>query len=82
MTVFFDRFEEYREAIIDSLIATKINHWDQSVRELTAQSLHRLAPLAATYVCECVVPELLRLCTSEVLYDRHGSILALAEIAR
>lgn len=78
----FVRFDEYREAIIDSLLATKVNHWDESVRALSSQSLSRLAPLAVGYMRELVLPQLLQQCTSEDLYERHGSVLALAEIVR
>lgn len=36
------RHEEYRDSMIEHLVNVSLRHWDMSMRELAAQSLHRI----------------------------------------
>lgn len=44
ISVFIAQFEEYTIPLIDHLITRKVDHWDCSIRELTAKALHNLTP--------------------------------------
>ncbi|KAK5913976.1 hypothetical protein CgunFtcFv8_008450 [Champsocephalus gunnari] len=80
ITVFIASFPEYTEAMIDHLIAMKINHWDSVIRELATKALHNLTPQAADYMATTVLPKLLPMAVGIDLHGRHGAILACAEI--
>ncbi|GAB6032084.1 hypothetical protein CHUAL_010448 [Chamberlinius hualienensis] len=80
ISVFIAQYPEYTKALINHLIELKINHWDSSIRELTSLSLHKLAPLACSYMKCTVLSALLPLATGSDMNTRHGAILSLAEI--
>nr|XP_020023734.1 tubulin-specific chaperone D-like [Castor canadensis] len=66
--------------MIDHLLTMKINHWDGTIRELSAKALHNLAPRAPEYSATHVLPALLPMTLSPDLHVRHGAILSCAEI--
>ncbi|KAK5856207.1 hypothetical protein PBY51_007816 [Eleginops maclovinus] len=80
ITVFIASFPEYTKAMIDHLIALKINHWDSVIRELATKALHNLTPQAPDYMATTVLPKLLPMAVGIDLHGRHGAILACAEI--
>uniref|UniRef100_A0A8D3D3D2 Tubulin-specific chaperone D n=1 Tax=Scophthalmus maximus TaxID=52904 RepID=A0A8D3D3D2_SCOMX len=80
ISVYIASFPEYTGAMIDHLIAMKINHWDGVIRELASKALHNLTPQAPDYMATTVLPKLLSLAVGIDLHSRHGAILACAEI--
>ncbi|KAM3598938.1 uncharacterized protein V6R79_024426 [Siganus canaliculatus] len=80
ISVYIASFPEYTKAMIDHLIAMKINHWDSVIRELSTQALHNLTPQAPEYMTSTVLPKLLPMAVGIDLHSRHGAILACAEI--
>ncbi|XP_054462818.1 tubulin-specific chaperone D [Anoplopoma fimbria] len=80
ISVYVASFPEYTKAMIDHLIAMKINHWDGVIRELSTKALHNLTPQAPDYMATTVLPQLLPLAVGFDLHGRHGAILACAEI--
>ncbi|XP_058024468.1 tubulin-specific chaperone D [Ahaetulla prasina] len=80
ISVYVAGFPEYTQPMIDHLINMKINHWDRVIRELSAEALHNLTPLAPEYITREVLPKLLPLAVGIDLHTRHGAILACAEI--
>lgn len=42
ISVFIAQFEEYTLPLIEHLIQRKVDHWDTSIRELTAKALYNL----------------------------------------
>uniref|UniRef100_A0A3Q3G3V6 Tubulin-specific chaperone D n=1 Tax=Labrus bergylta TaxID=56723 RepID=A0A3Q3G3V6_9LABR len=80
ISVYVASFPEYTKAMIDHLIAMKINHWDSAIRELSAKALHNLTPQAPEYMATTVLPQLLPMAVGIDLLGRHGAILACAEI--
>ncbi|TNM96804.1 hypothetical protein fugu_014960 [Takifugu bimaculatus] len=80
ISVYIAGFPEYTKAIIDHLTVMKINHWDDTIRELSSKALHNLTPRAPDYMAETVLPRLLPLTVGSDLLSRHGAILACAEI--
>ncbi|XP_061830382.1 tubulin-specific chaperone D-like [Nerophis lumbriciformis] len=79
-SVYISSFPEYTNAMIDHLVAMKINHWDSSIRELTSKALHNLTPQAPDYMATSVLPQLLLMAVAPDLHGRHGAILACAEV--
>uniref|UniRef100_A0A1B0D4Y0 Tubulin-specific chaperone D n=1 Tax=Phlebotomus papatasi TaxID=29031 RepID=A0A1B0D4Y0_PHLPP len=77
---FIAQFEEYTKPLIDHLIEKKVNHWDLSIRELTAKTLHKLTKHDPKYMRDQIVPKLFDLTDSLDVNTRHGSVLALGEI--
>uniref|UniRef100_A0A4W6G125 Tubulin-specific chaperone D n=1 Tax=Lates calcarifer TaxID=8187 RepID=A0A4W6G125_LATCA len=78
--VYIASFPEYTNAMIDHLVAMKINHWDSVIRELATKALHNLTPQAPDYMATTVLPQLLPMAVGIDLHSRHGAILACAEI--
>ncbi|KAM6957131.1 tubulin-specific chaperone D [Aplochiton taeniatus] len=81
ISVYIASFPEYTKAMIDHLLAMKINHWDGVIRELSTKALHNLTPQAPDYMAATVLPQLLPMATGIDLHGRHGAILACAEIS-
>uniref|UniRef100_A0A665URZ8 Tubulin-specific chaperone D n=1 Tax=Echeneis naucrates TaxID=173247 RepID=A0A665URZ8_ECHNA len=79
-SVYIAGFQEYTHAMIDHLIAMKINHWDGVIRELATKALHNLTPQAPDYMATTVLPQLLPMAVGLDLHNRHGAIMACAEI--
>ena len=73
-------YPEYRYALWSHLHTVKLFHWDADIRELSAQALGRFAVLDAKYAIDTVLADLLERTTSAQLFERHGSVLAIAEI--
>nr|CAB3266849.1 tubulin-specific chaperone D-like [Phallusia mammillata] len=73
-------YKEYTTALINNLTTQKRDHWDDSIRWLTAQSMHKLTKLKSDYVATTVLNKLVPLCTGMDLITRHGSILIVAEV--
>uniref|UniRef100_A0A3Q3WQ25 Tubulin-specific chaperone D n=1 Tax=Mola mola TaxID=94237 RepID=A0A3Q3WQ25_MOLML len=80
ISVYIASFPEYTKAIIDHLVALKINHWDGVICELSSKALHNLTPQAPDYMAATVLPQLLPMAVGIDLHGRHGAILACAEI--
>lgn len=66
--------------MIDHLMKLKFNHFDESVRELTAQALGNLAVIEPSYVKETVVPALVTFCNDSDTFTSHGALLSLGSI--
>lgn len=73
-------FPEYTMAVIDHLLETKVNHWDDVIRKLATKALHNLTPRAPDYMAATVLPRLLTMATGVDLHTRHGAIMACAEV--
>ncbi|XP_056642378.1 tubulin-specific chaperone D [Diorhabda sublineata] len=80
ISVYIAQFDEYSEALIDHLTVRKVDHWDLSIRELTAKALFNITPKNPDYIISKTVPSLLEKTNSIDLNARHGSILAIGEI--
>lgn len=68
--------------MIDYLVATSCRHWDRSVRDLSAQALYKLAGIDPKYMIDCVIEKLIPEINHSDLEIRHGSLMAIGEIAR
>ncbi|KAI8799511.1 tubulin folding cofactor D C terminal-domain-containing protein [Cladochytrium replicatum] len=74
------RFDEYRPHIIQHLSQFSVLHWDRAVRELAAQTLHKLTYVDAPYIQEHVLQPLLKRHADTALIARHGALLAISEV--
>lgn len=45
ISVFIAQFDEYTIPLVDHLVSRKVDHWDCSIRELAAKTLHNLTPM-------------------------------------
>ena len=80
LSAFIADYDEYKQPIIDHLLEHKYNHWDQSIRELTAQALFKLTACCPDYMAFNVLPKLLKYSFSIDLNTRHGALISLAEL--
>ncbi|XP_066141125.1 tubulin-specific chaperone D [Euwallacea fornicatus] len=80
ISVFIAQFDEYANPLIDHLVARKVDHWDCSIRELTAKALHNLTSQAPHYLIEKVLPKLFEKTESIDLNCRHGAVIAVGQI--
>lgn len=74
-------FKEYTKSFIDHLCERKVDHWDTEIQWLAAKSLNKFTQLSPLYMSADVLEKLLPMCTGIDLMGRHGSIIAVAEIA-
>uniref|UniRef100_A0A452FBW0 Tubulin-specific chaperone D n=1 Tax=Capra hircus TaxID=9925 RepID=A0A452FBW0_CAPHI len=81
-SMFIAGFPEYTQPMIEHLVTMKINHWDGTIRELSAKALRNLAQRAPEHTACEVFPRLLSMTQSPDLHTRHGAVLACAEVAR
>ncbi|VBB27689.1 unnamed protein product [Acanthocheilonema viteae] len=74
------KYSMYTQAIIEYLISFKIIHWDEEIRLLSAEALHRLCAFDPSFVSTQVLKKLMPLVSSESLIMRQGGVVALASI--
>lgn len=77
---FIAQYDEYTNSLIDHLIEKKVNHWDSSIRELTAKALNRLAKIAPSYFRDNVLDSLFKITDSIDINARHGAVLGIGEV--
>jgi len=82
MTVapFIAQFPEYKQALADHLLSTKLSHWERSLRELTSKALAALVPTQPGFLQTTAVDMLLPLCLNSILEARHGAALGVGEL--
>lgn len=71
--------QKYLTLCLDHLIDEKVNHWDEEIRVITSKAIARLLMVDATSAGERL-RKLLPYCSSARLADRHGGLLAVANI--
>lgn len=74
------KYPEYIKPLVDHLVDLKYNHFDLSVRELTAGALASLAELDPDYVQHSILNKLLPVCTEADNYTSHGAILSVSAV--
>lgn len=67
--------------LLDHLLQKKINHWDVTIRELAAKALNRLTKRSPAHMANAVMQKLFELTDSIDVNTRHGSVVALGEVA-
>ncbi|GAQ86916.1 Beta-tubulin folding cofactor D [Klebsormidium nitens] len=77
---FVAQFEEYRQPLIDHVMATKINHWEKALRELAAEALALLVPRDPALFTLKILLQLVASTLSADLPQRHGATLAVGEV--
>ncbi|CAG7704511.1 unnamed protein product [Allacma fusca] len=74
------KYSEYTRPMIDHLIDLKFNHFDTSVRELTAEALANMVDLDPEYVQEVTLNKLLPVCAEMDNHTSHGAILCVSAV--
>ena len=77
---FIAQFPEYKQALADHLLSTKLSHWERSLRELTSKALAALVPTQPGFFQSTAVDTLLPLCLNSILEVRHGAALGVGEL--
>jgi len=77
---FIAQFPEYKHALADHLLSTKLSHWERSLRELTSKALAALVPTQSGFFQTTAVDMLLPLCLNSILEVRHGAALGVGEL--
>uniref|UniRef100_A0A6P7FPZ1 Tubulin-specific chaperone D n=1 Tax=Diabrotica virgifera virgifera TaxID=50390 RepID=A0A6P7FPZ1_DIAVI len=80
ISVYIAQFQEYSIPLIDHLLVRKVDHWDPSIRELTAKALHNLTSNNLEYMVLSVLPSLLEKTNTIDLNARHGSVISIGEV--
>jgi hypothetical protein len=55
---FVIRFEEYRKSLVEHLVDVKIQHWDKSLRELSAKALDCITEADPSLLHDWALPKL------------------------
>nr|CAD2152735.1 unnamed protein product [Meloidogyne enterolobii] len=72
------KFPEYVQPMLDHLVELKCQHWDESIRELAAEALQKLAPFDFEYSENELLPKLFKRLNSLDLNEKHGAFFAVA----
>ena len=68
-------FPQYRNALVEHLLTTKLRHWERTLRELTSRALHALVASEPHLFVTSWVPQLLDLCLDKALEVKQPSVL-------
>eukprot|EP00899_Mesostigma_viride_P006535 jgi/Mesvir1/15883/Mv02791-RA.1 len=79
---FIGSFDEYRPALAEHLLHTKLMHWEKALRELAAEALAALVPFDVPFFAGPAMSTLLGRTLSEDLPTRHGAILGVARVVQ
>lgn len=82
VSVFVAKYPEYRYALLEHLIESKIVHWDVQIRSLAASALGKIGALDPPHAMTRIFPRLLTSALSpdaEVIV-RHGAVISIAEM--
>jgi hypothetical protein len=82
ISYFIAQYPEYCQSLINDLVRVKLQHWDKSIRELTALTLYKLCDRDVIYMGETIVPALIPECFSSDLNTRHGALICLSEVMK
>jgi hypothetical protein len=78
------RYEAYGVPIVTHLCEAKLIHWDPEIRKLSSKALYALAEIKIQTLqhlfVSVVLDTIIARCLSKDLYERHGSVLGVAEI--
>ncbi|VDM98063.1 unnamed protein product [Thelazia callipaeda] len=74
------KYPLYTQAIIEHLTFHKITHWDEEIRILAAEALHRLCASNPSFVSTHIVKNLMPLISNDSLIIQQGGIVALASV--
>ncbi|VDM15990.1 unnamed protein product [Hydatigera taeniaeformis] len=80
LSKFVAGFSEYTLAVVEHLAFWRLGHWDENIRDMAARSLNNLFPLAADYIVQSILPQLVKNVSGTDLYMRQGSVLGIAEL--
>ncbi|KAF8635864.1 hypothetical protein AX15_000054 [Amanita polypyramis BW_CC] len=74
--------KEYRTFMTYHLLNVTLRHWDATMRELSSQSLHHIILTDFANLSDIAISKSVKLLDSVDIYDMHGGLLALTEIAK
>ena len=75
-------FEDYRLPMLERVSSSPLVHWDIAIRQLAAEGLCKLVPLAVDHTVSIVMPRLAAQVTDSDICVRHGCIMGLAAIVK
>lgn len=84
VSVFVAKYPEYRYALLEHLVASKIMHWDAQIRTFAAAALGKIGALDPPQAMMQIFPRLISLALApdvEVIV-RHGAVMSIAELLR
>lgn len=74
------QFEEYYEPLIDHLVNTKMQHWEEEIRILAGKALSTLSVYNPKLVVEKYLPIIYDNCFKKALHVKHGALWGLSEL--
>ncbi|GMF11521.1 unnamed protein product [Phytophthora lilii] len=82
VSVFVAKYPEYRYALLEHLIDSKIAHWDVQIRSLAAAALGKIGALDPPHAMTRLFPRLLvsALDPDAEVIVRHGAVISIAEL--
>ena len=74
------KYPGYHDVFANHLLHNKLKNWEKCIRETSALALAKLVHIDVGFHRSLSMSELLPLCTSQVLEERHGAVCAIAEL--
>eukprot|EP00890_Picochlorum_soloecismus_P004785 jgi/Picsp_1/5307/NSC_02668-R1_tubulin-specific chaperone d len=74
------KYPGYHDVFANHLLHNKLKNWDKCMRETSALALAKLVHIDVGFHRSVSMSQLLPLCTSQVLEERHGALCAIAEL--
>jgi hypothetical protein len=80
ISIFIAQYPEYYDTIVNYLCFNRLQHVEEGIRLIAAESLALLVPFKPRYFTDSVLPELIKNCCSGLIYIRHGAIVGIGYI--
>jgi hypothetical protein len=80
IATYIAQYPEYYDAIVNYLCFNRLQHVEESIRLLAAESIALLVPFKPNCFVETIIPELIKLCYSNLINVRHGAIFGIGYI--
>ena len=77
---FVAQYKEYFDSLINHLVNTKLQHWEEEIRILAGKSLSVLSIFNPQHVIDNYLPTIYENWFSKVVHIRHGALWGLSEL--
>lgn len=80
VSCFIAQYPEYYESLIDHLVNTKMQHWEEEIRHLAGKALSVLCIFNPQLIIDKYLPIIYENCFNKALHIKHGALWGLSEL--
>jgi hypothetical protein len=80
VSCFIAQYSEYYESLVNHLVNTKMQHWEEEIRQLSGKALSVLSIFNPQLIINTYLPTIYENCFNKALHIRHGALWGLSEL--